>query len=244
MEKDESRKQAANLIDHPALIPLLPYLRSFARKGLTSFRKGTDKFSPLAIEQYASSVMEKVGELDNAINSLRLTLQLILDLTKQPHAKAEMYRYYYENYLLRGVGIVDRAHRLVGASFLWSKAKYEAVGGNKYVKERIKEYDPKIYASLRKIDATFQSHRSPRNEVIHSSAFSDRELGLLLSIEALKINPASDQEIQVLKSELFSVGANEISMMIQSTGDAVNELLKNLSQVYLNVIALSEPEPR
>ncbi|WP_143024459.1 hypothetical protein [Pseudomonas abietaniphila] len=41
-----------------------------------------------------------------------------------------IYRYHFENFVLRVIELVDRAHQLVGVSLLGPSEKYEAMGGN------------------------------------------------------------------------------------------------------------------
>lgn len=179
MEHEEHRR---DLIDHSGLKVLLPYLKSYAQKGLTEMRSQKKSFTASVVEIYAAGVCERVSELDNALAALRLTLGFVMDLGSQSSPSPDIYRYHYENFVLRVIGFVDRAHRLVGASLLMDKAKFETIGGNAHVQRQVRADHPDLHAALQAVEQAVESYRGPRNELIHSSAFTSRELGLFQSV--------------------------------------------------------------
>jgi hypothetical protein len=62
------------LIDHPALSPLSPHMRTYALKGLQELQAVGSIFVASGIEIYAAAVYERVGELDNCLESMRIAI--------------------------------------------------------------------------------------------------------------------------------------------------------------------------
>ncbi|MDP3522463.1 MAG: hypothetical protein Q8S02_17770, partial [Hydrogenophaga sp.] len=58
MEHEEHRR---DLIDHSGLKVLLPYLKSYAQKGLTEMRSQKKSFTASVVEIYAAGVCERVS---------------------------------------------------------------------------------------------------------------------------------------------------------------------------------------
>ncbi|WP_163912227.1 hypothetical protein [Pseudomonas frederiksbergensis] len=128
-----------NLIDHPRLIVLLSHMHSYCERGLTNFVAGKKDFPVSAIETYATEVFNRVAEIDTALISLRLAWRFVTDLGSELQPSPEIYRYHYENFVLRVIGLVDRAHRLVGASLLLPSKRYDGIGGNAFVQNATKK---------------------------------------------------------------------------------------------------------
>lgn len=101
------------LIDHPALSPLSPHMRTYAIQGLRELQAVGSVFVASGIEIYAAAVYERVGELDNCLESMRIAISEIVGLAKSATPMSKSYRYHHENYLLRVTGLLDRAYRLV-----------------------------------------------------------------------------------------------------------------------------------
>ena len=221
--------QAAKLIEHPSLSSLLPHCQSYVSKALSA---RNNNFEATDIEIYSASILEKIAELDSAITSLRMANGFILDLVSASDTASDAYRYHYENFLLRSMGIYDRSSRLVGASLALKPKDYEGLGGNAYVRKYADQGFPKIAAVLVIIENTLKSYRKPRNEIIHSKAFSSREIGLFSAIEFLDFDPPSDIDVRGLMSDYFSVNASEIAVVISDLVKALTKLLDLLAQLY------------
>ncbi len=110
----------------------MPHLQTYLLKGLAELRSGGATFSGTAAEVYAEGVADRVSELDNALSALRLTMAFVMDQGNQPSPDPDVFRYHYENFVLRVIGFVDRAHRMVGSVLLMDKAKFESIGGNRF----------------------------------------------------------------------------------------------------------------
>ncbi len=236
MTHEDHRKE---LIDHPGLQVLLPYLRSYVQKGLAEVRSEKKTFTASAVDIYAAGVCERVSELDNALAALRLTLNFVMDLGSEPSPSPDIYRYHYENFVLRVIGFVDRAHRLVGAALLMDKRKFEAIAGNAHVQKQLKPDHPDILQALEGVSQAVESYRGPRNELIHSSAFSNRELGLFMSIRQLGLE-TEDIDVDELARQHFSEGSKEIALTLASMVQALTVLLATLAPLFATAAAHEE----
>jgi hypothetical protein len=174
-------------MDHPGLKVFTPSITSYLKKGLAEI--GSDIVFPAsAAEIYASGVCEGVLELDNALSALRLTMNFVMNLGWEAKPDPDIYRYHYENFVLRVIGFVDRAHRLVGSALAMPVKKVEGTGGNAFVQKQIATAYPDVHAALLAVAKAVESYKGPRNELIHSTAFSSRELGLFTSIKHFRVD--------------------------------------------------------
>lgn len=206
-------------------------MQSYCTKGLTNHIEGKDSFTVSTIETYASGVFARVDELDTALVSLRLACRFVTELGSEPTPSPAIYRYHYENFVLRVIGLVDRAHRLVGASLLLPSEKYEAMGGNTFVQKATKTKHPELYSALGAVAEAVNSYRGPRNELIHSSAYSSRELGIFMGIEQFSVDTGS-VDMNELKRDYSSTGAAEIEETIGRLVVTLTALLDKLGQAF------------
>ncbi|WP_374491073.1 Cthe_2314 family HEPN domain-containing protein [Zoogloea sp.] len=222
-------------IDHPVLKPLSPHLRTYAAKGLHEARVGGKSFRATALELYAANVFERVGELDSCVQSMRLAMFCILDLAKTPEAETNVYRYHYENFILRLAGVVDRAHRLVGVSMRLKPKTFEKLGGNAVVAKHLRPNHPVILDRLGRIEAVASKKKGLRNDIAHSKAFSSRELGLFSAIELLEYTGVEAVEVKSLMGHYFTGGGSELAALIAESVTAVEQLLETLGPVFEEV---------
>lgn len=220
-----------NLIDHPNLVVLFPHMDSYCERGLTNFIAGKRSFPASAIETYAKGVFARVDELDAALVSLRLACRFVTELGSELNPSPAIYRYHYENFVLRVIGLVDRAHRLVGASLLLASEKYQGMGGNSFVQKATKTDHPGLFKALRAIAEAVSGYRGPRNELIHSSAYSSRELGTFMGVEQLSLDTGAI-DINELKRNYSSAGATEIEQTIGSLVETLTALLDELGPIF------------
>lgn len=206
-------------------------MHSYCEKGLAKLVEGKDSIPASAIETYASGVFARVDELDTALVSLRLACTFITELGSEPSPSPAIYRYHYENFVLRVIGMVDRAHRLVGASLLLSSRKYEGMGGNTFVQKTTKANHPELYSALNAVADAVNSYRGPRNELIHSSAYSSRELGIFIGVEHFSVDTGS-VNLDELKRDYSSAGASEIEQTINRLVTTLTTLLDKLGPVF------------
>lgn len=220
------------LIEHLALSPLMPLLQNSGAKGLNAFLSGDTSFVATAPEIYANRVAERVSELDSSLESLRLALNYIMDISTGPAPSPAEYRYHYENFVFRAVGLVDRSHRFVGASLMLDPVKYDCISGNSYVMSQVKVTYPEVCTVLGNIVSRVSEHRSLRNALIHSSAFSSRELGLFRTCERLKLPMPEGHDLTGLMREYFSLSAGDVAVLIAEAESLLIMLIESLAPVY------------
>ena len=243
MSTDNDQVHRRGLIDHPGLQVLMPHLQTYLLKGLTELRSGGETFSGTAVEIYAAGVADRVSELDNALSALRLTMGFVMELGSQPSPDPDVYRYHFENFVLRVIGFVDRAHRLVGSSLLMKNAEFENIRGNRVVQDRVKTSHPDIHAALQSVTEAVESYRGPRNELIHAAAFTSRELGLFQSIRQFGVDTGG-LDMDALARHHFSEGGTEIALTIARLVEALTTLLDSLAPLFANAAEHNDGSPQ
>lgn len=223
-----------DLMDHPGLKVLIPFFTSYLKNGLAEIDSERKTIPASAAEFYAAGVCEKVSELDNALAALRLTLNFVMDLGQEAEPDPDIYRYHYENFVLRVIGFVDRAHRLVGASLAMPLKKVESMGGNAFVQKQIAAAHPHVHAALLAVADAVESYKGPRNELIHATAFSSRELGLFTAIKHLGID-TGEVHTNALAQQYFAKGGTEIALTIAKLVETLKVLLDVLTPIFESV---------
>ncbi|MGY2167856.1 hypothetical protein [Pseudomonas gingeri] len=230
------------LADHSCLKILFPHMHSYALKGLAVQMGKEEVFSPTAIEQYSVDVLGKISELDGALVSLRLAYRFIVELGAADEPSPDIYRYHYENFVLRTMGVVDRSYRLVGASLLLDAKRYEAVGGNRYVQGEISKKFSEVRAAVCVVERVVRKYKAPRNELIHSSAYTTRELGVFESIKNFDID-VGGVDVEGLKRGYSLKGAREVYTTIVKLTEALICLLDALSTIYKSLQKANTRKP-
>lgn len=230
------KKQTRNLSDHPGLQVLLPHYNSYALKGLAAFRSGERRFHASAVDIYAAGVFERVSELDNALAALRLTAGFVRELDSQPGPSPDIYRYHYENFVLRVIGFVDRAHRLVGAALLLNRKQFEGPAGNQYVQRQVQLQDDELLSALQAVAQAVESYKGPRNELVHAAAFSTPELGLFLSVQQIGLDTGGI-DVDELARQHFAQGSEEIALTIARLEALLTTLLDVLAPRFSTAAA-------
>lgn len=228
---DNTQEVKNDLNDHPALQVLQPHFQSYARKALTAVKSGDHAFKASAVEIYAQDVFDRVSELDTALSGLRMSLDFIVALDSQEEPAPKVYRYHYENFVLRSIGLVDRAHQLVGYAFLMDKAKVNSIGGNRYVQSKIDSDYSDVRAALKRVEQEVADYRARRNDLIHSSALSTRELSLFMALQHFDMD-TGDDDVDELARSYFSQGAQEISSVISGLVETLTSLLLALAPIF------------
>lgn len=226
-------------IEHQSLKAFLPHLQNYVQKGLQEVKSNGEQFTATKKEFYAANVFERVGELDNSIKSLHLTINFILNLKNTHEDAADVYRYHYENFLLRLTGIVDRAHRLVGVSLLLDPSKLEKIGANEFVTKSITTDYPELHECLKRLEAAAAKHKTSRNEIAHSKAFSTRELGLFLAIVELNLDVGDRIQIKDLMENYFSEGGSELALLMADMVAGIESLLDTLTPIHEHLLAVN-----
>ena len=220
-------------LEHRAIQPLLPYMQKYLIKGMQEFktRENGGKFKSTDREMYASQVIERVSELENCLKSLRLAMNFILDLDKDQSDVTDLYRYHYENFLLRLSGILDRAYRLVGTSLLLDPDKLNKISANRFVAEAIAADYADLHRALTELSDAVAPHKEARNSIAHSEAYSTRELGLFTAVTSLNVE-LGEIDIGKLMGHYFSEGGAGLARLVAEMVSRVEALLDALAPIY------------
>lgn len=224
-------------LEHLAVQPLLPYLRDYAIKGLHELRaqENGGKFIATHKESYAAQVMERVDALENCVRSLRIALNFILDLDKDQSDATYLYQYHYENFLLRLTGIVDRAYRLIGTSLCLDPVKLDKISANQFVAKAVVTDYADLYRLLMKLSDAVALHKTTRNSIAHSAAYTSRELGLFTAATSMELE-LGKIDIGDLMGHYFSKGGVGLAQLIAEMVSCVQALLDALAPIYETAI--------
>lgn len=197
-------------------------------------QSGEKTFVATPLEIYAQAVWERVGEVDNCLESMRIAISEISTIASASPASApKLYRYHYENFLLRLSGIVDRAYRVVGAVIEVPAKQLNTAGTNLVVRKAVEKKNLSIHASLLSLDKLLSEKKAMRNEVAHAAAYSSRELGLFTAAEHLKHSPLDQSQIQVLMKAHFTTEVGWLGVLTAQAEASVYCLIEELSPLIL-----------
>ncbi|MCD4501985.1 Cthe_2314 family HEPN domain-containing protein [Chromobacterium vaccinii] len=231
VDQNHHQDNKQDLVNHTALQVLIPHIHSYALKGLTVLKSGGKKVPATPVEIYAIGVFERVSELDAALVSLRMALGFVMELGSSQQPDPKVYRYHYENFVLRVMGFVDRAYRLVGSALFIDKAKLEAIGGNTHVGKTVQADHPDVHTALERVTTVVKNYRGPRNELIHSAAYSSRELSVFMYIRDFGMD-TKGIDVEELAQSHYSQGVEEIRLSIKGLAEAITNLLDALAPLF------------
>lgn len=224
-------------IVHCAIAGFIPYLQSYSLKGLEGIEQNEIQPTLTNKELYSARVFERIGELDNIVNALYLAIDFVAEMKNVRGNVPEVYRYHYENFLLRLTGLVDRAYRLVGVSLLLDPCKLNNNGAATFVKKEIGSIYPELIKCLSKLDKVSSKHKPLRNEIAHSNAFSSHELGLFSAIVSLNLEVDDKTKLDKLMNNYFSSGGAELALIVDKMVAGIEELLEALAPIYEQIFA-------
>ena len=216
-----------SLIEHSGLRCLEPHFCSYALKGLEAVKAGQRSAKATSAEYFARAVYDRVGELDSTLASLRLVGRFLGEVSQATDPDPEVYRYHYENFIFRGIGAVDRAFLLVADALLLSKRARKT---NQLIAEQVERH-PGVHAALLAVKATMEVYRKTRNVVVHDSAYSSRELGILSGVRQMKIEEL-DIDVASLSREVFAREVQSICTATDELEAKLHDLLASLQPIF------------
>ena len=222
-------------LDHSALKPLIPHLRAYTSKSLSGIQPDAINDITNPLESFSAKVFERVGELENCIESMRIALFYMIDLSKAPGIDINGYIYHYENFIFRLAGILDRSYRLVGVSMQLDQRKFERNNGNAVVAKSLQPNHQTILDYLEDIKALTTKTQNLRNDIAHSSAFSSREVRIVSATSILQLTCDEATEIKSLMVHDFINRSKEMAELIAESIKGVNALLDGLQPVFDDV---------
>lgn len=226
------------LMGHPALQVMRPHIANCLRLSLQAMRAGKTAVGVTAREHFARSVYDRVGELDSALASLRLVSVFLQAEAQASDPDPEKYRYHYENFVIRGIGVVDRAFLLVADSLMLPKR----VRSTQRMIEVEARSNPLVHTALRGVKELLQPYRRLRNRVAHESAYSNRDLTTLAAVRQLNLDVGSI-DVPSAAREAFEPQATEVAQVIESLRPALEGLLASLAPIYADAIEGFSDEP-
>lgn len=222
------------LIDHPSLQPLLIPFRTYLVRGFHEMQSGSNRFVATSFEIFAADVYERVGELDNCLEGMRIAITEIVDIAKNQESRPKAFRYHYENYLLRFPGLLDRAYRVAGTVVGVKRGKLDTIRTNSVVLNAVKIKFPAVHDRLIELQELLGDKKKIRNEVAHSKAFSSRELGLFMAVELLNYESVDLAQLRRLMAEHFSGEAGRLGILTVQAETKLYQLLDALGPTILN----------
>jgi hypothetical protein len=148
------------LTEHDALHHLRPFWASY--QSMLQEVEAGGRFHASPQESYAAKLFERLNELEHDLNNLKLAIRFMGDLASDLAEGNDIYRYHDEYFSMRLAGIVDKAHRLVGASLLLKADKCEGSGGSAFVIRAAKDHYPEVAANLERLAALEANHKKAR----------------------------------------------------------------------------------
>lgn len=152
------------LTEHNALHSLRPFWVSY--QSMLKGMQAGGRFSASPQESYAAKQFEKLYELEHDLSNLKRATGFIRDLAPDSAEGYDIYRYHDEHFSMRFAGIVDKAHRLAGASLLLKADKCEGSGGNAFVIRAAKDHYPEVAAHLERLTALEGNHKKLRKAAV------------------------------------------------------------------------------
>src|SRR5262249_51534069 len=149
----------------------------------------------------------------------------------------DAYRYHYENFVLRVIGLDDRAHRFVGSALALDRAEVESIKGNQIVRRHTKTHFPAVQSALLGVSEAVKDYRKTRNELIHNAAFSSREIGLLLSVRHFALD-IGNIDVSGLAWEYISDGRREIDATRERLAEVLASLLDTLAPIFSDAVLI------
>lgn len=226
------------LMSHPALQVMRLHITNCLRQSLQAMQAGKTTVGVTTQEHFARSVYDRVGELDSALASLRLVGAFLQAEAQASDPDPEKYRYHYENFVIRGIGVVDRAFLLVAESLMLPKR----VRSTQWMIEVEARSHLLVHAALRRVKELLQPYRRLRNRVAHESAYSNRNLTVLAAVQQLNLEVAAI-DVPAVARRVFEPQAAEVAQVIESLRPALENLLDSLAPIYSNAFEALPGEP-
>ncbi|WP_156455181.1 hypothetical protein [Janthinobacterium sp. B9-8] len=188
------------LNEHPALQSLRPYWASYQAM-LKSVDEG-QRFKASPKETYAHALLIKIKELEHDVQTMRLAVAFVRDISPSVANAAAIYRYHEEYFLCRLTACMDKAHRLVGAALLLKQDKCEGKGGQLFVLRAIQASHPELAASLERAAAIEAKHKKDRKALGDGLPVLSHDF---LTQEAESLDALSDKTTAAIEAVLSTL---------------------------------------
>ncbi|VVD78813.1 hypothetical protein [Pandoraea fibrosis] len=228
--------------DHVAFLPLLPVYKQVIRKMLAAYNAAPNQEAEHVQlnnpENYAYKLFARADEIDKGFSSIKLVEKQLENLQLSEESARELLIYHYENFLIRAVGMVDRAHKLAGQAILIPTNILESTGCNRVVNQKSERLYGTVHSALAAVVESVTDYKSLRNELVHSQQFSNR----LLSSAAM-VQTFGDQGDLALSREALALFRRNALAEVRQTWEglqkSLNELLSALAPIVTEAFILA-----
>ncbi|MCX7206813.1 MAG: hypothetical protein NT086_12680 [Proteobacteria bacterium] len=172
------------LTEHDALHHLRPFWASY--QSMLKEVEAGGRFHASPQESYAAKLFEMLYELEHDLSNLKRATCFIRNLAPNLAESYDIYGYHDEHFSMRFAGILDKAHRLVGASLLLKADKCEGSGGSSFVIRAAKDHYPEVAANLERLAALEANHKKARKGVVVTDAANRAVADFALEVAALE----------------------------------------------------------
>ena len=222
--------------DH--LIPLMPHYIKSAVKGLACMQEGKNHYETDIVSFYAGEVLDRVSEIDRAFEGLEISIESLAqsDFGPSKYSFSAYHSFHVENFIFRLTGVADRCWLLIGSSLLLKKRVIECLRGKHKIRQEMAGF-PKIESSIDKIDAIVNKFRSERNDIAHSSGYSNKSIATLAAIEQFDI---AVDDIAGVNKYVIDDSIQLLRPTVAELSNAVTNLISSLSFIYEHIIKQEE----
>jgi hypothetical protein len=232
-------------IENQSLKPLMPFYVEYLHKGLVAHSAKQNIFDGTIKEKYAHDICARVHEIDNALESLSLSIEYLekAEFGNSKYSFSTHHSFHVENFLLRLTSVVDRCYKVAGTSILLKKKTIESMNGNASILEELKSYSLEAVQAINKIKKVVGPLRKLRNEVAHNASYSNKNL-TSLSWMVNNNDPKLLQQfdnimtIEQLKSVIITDTLSLLKPTIDKLNINVNLLIQSLSFIYQDIVEI------
>ncbi|HCG8860267.1 hypothetical protein HYO47_23340 [Vibrio parahaemolyticus] len=217
---------------------LYPLVVEYLKSGLEGIVNEDETFHASEKQKYAHEVCSRVFEIDNAFESLELSIEYLKRTTfnDSDFDFTAHHAFHVENFLLRLTSVVDRCYLLAGSAVLLANKTIERLGGNRKVVKELADVSPHALQILKNLEKEIEPLRLLRNQVAHNNGYSNKNLIAVRFIEGseddLKRKFSEIMSIEALKEIVIDDSVTLFEPMLSKTSELVTSLLNELAEVY------------
>lgn len=242
-------KVRMNHFENVGLNPLKPFYIKYLHKGLVAYSSKKQVFDGTIKEKYAHDICARIHEIDNAFDSLSLSIEYLEKTEFQESAFnfSIHHSFHVENFLLRLTSVVDRCYKVAGTSILLKKKTIESIRGNSEILKELKQYSEGAVQAIKAVDKVVKPLRKLRNQVAHEAGYSNRNLNCLSMIVNIEEPSLLKQfedvmSVEQLKAVIIRDTLDLLKPTIERMSVNVELLIESLSQIYQDVVAIESVE--
>ncbi|HHC7111768.1 TPA: hypothetical protein ACN37V_004588, partial [Vibrio parahaemolyticus] len=140
---------------------LYPLVVEYLKSGLEGIVNEDETFHASEMQKYAHEVCSRVFEIDNAFESLELSIEYLKRTTfnDSDFDFTAHHAFHVENFLLRLTSVVDRCYLLAGSAVMLANKTIERLGGNRKVVKELADVSPHALQILKNLEKEIEPLR-------------------------------------------------------------------------------------